>query len=110
MSNKKRYFKHSRSFLSSHYDEGSTISWDVTVENDNVYANVSLRDCYKRVDLSFWMDDGDRSIDTRLLKISILIDELTLFRESLKQGHAIYSLFKPLRYLNESKKGEVKDE
>ena len=105
MSNKKRYFKHGRSFLSPHYDEGSTVSWDVMIEANNVYANLSLRDCYKRIDLSFFIgDDGDYNIDTRLLKVSVLIDELILFRESLKEGHAIYQMFKPLEELKKNKK------
>lgn len=109
MSNKKntKYFKTSKAFLSPHYDENSTVSWHVEVGNCQVGADLILRDCYKRIDLNFWTDDGPYDITTRLLKISVLIDELILFKKSLKEAHAVFLLFKPFE---EAKKHEKKEE
>jgi hypothetical protein len=93
---KKRYTKTSKAFLAPHHDENSTVTWNVEVQDYQLGADVAIRDCYKRIDLNFWTDMGEYNIDARLLKISILIDELTLFRKALTVGHARYRLVKPL--------------
>lgn len=106
--NKKLFRKNSKAFLSPHYDENSTVTWNVEAQESQVGADLIIRDCYKRIDLNFWTDDGPYDITTRLLKINVLIDELTLFRESLKKGHAVYRLMKPMYDLK--KKREKKDD
>lgn len=104
MNKHKPYFKSSKAFLSPHYDENSTVTWHVEVGKAQVGADLIIRDCYKRIDLNFWTDSGPYDITTRLLKINILIDELTLFRESLKKGHAVYRLMKPAYDLKKKRK------
>ncbi len=111
--NKEKYFKSSKAFLSQHYDENSTISWHVQVMSSTVGADLILRDCYKRIDLNFWTDSGPYSIDTRLLKVGVMIDELTAFSKALKEAHAVHLLYKPFvdaEKHKRKKKGEEEDE
>lgn len=98
-----------KTFLSEHEDEGSTLTYSVR-DNSNdvrpqVYSSLRLTDCSKAIFLDFDMWE-DRGFDSRLAKIDVLINSLKSFRKDyITTYKASVKSFK-----QKSKKKKVKDE
>lgn len=79
----------SKTFLSDNPDEFGSIGWSVEGHHMNnpakKSANLTLKDCYKRIDLEFYYS-GFNEYESRIKKIDTLINELSDFREALRDS------------------------
>jgi hypothetical protein len=77
-----------KKFLSESHEEGDSISWYVRTDLEYLKkyeASVKLTDCYETITLEFdcWKSSD---FEKRVLKVSTLIKELTLFRAALVEA------------------------
>lgn len=83
------YEKSGKTFLTNAADEDSSVSWGVSTEcfssNTRADGTVKIRDCYKIVNLEFYVDD-DAEYEQKIEKIDTLISELNTFKDSLIKG------------------------
>lgn len=81
-----------RKFLSSDFNEGSTITWyvgewayGVDSQHTDMDAYVKIRDCDRSIRLDFDVD-SEKQRKQRLKKLDNLITELTKMRECIVEG------------------------
>lgn len=80
-----------RKFLSSRFDEGSVVQWEVeqwgkeTDRNRGAWAFLKIRDCDRSVRLDFDID-SEKERKQRLKKLDTLINELNKLRECLLEA------------------------
>ena len=86
-----RIIGRNRKFISSRFDEGSTVTWEVEQWNNSehvcagVWSFVKIRDCDRSICLDFNYDNA-REKKQRLKKLDTLIGELQRMRECLEKG------------------------
>jgi len=80
-------------FLSQKYGEYGAICWEVRAsrydDKDNyMTANIRLQDCYRNINLDFWVGDSEERFESRMDKLNTLIDELTDMRRHMTNAFA----------------------
>lgn len=90
MARSKTFDKGAKKFLNKELHELGLISWRVSKDGDSPWTNAHLTigDCEKRVNLDFDVDRNSKrgeydSLDARLRKLDVMIDELHEMRRTL---------------------------